>query len=111
MEGSKAGNQDVLAVIGEGHGSRAKRWLTRGIVLLLLGGIVGGFLLWRQEKNRAKPVGYVSTPALTDDLRAAVTATGSVKALDQVDVGVEVSGIVRLYQSTRTREREIRKRS
>ena len=61
-----------------------------GLVLLL--GVAAGLYLWRAKKSRSKGVSYITAQAQIGDLRETVTATGTLKGLDSVDVGAQISG-------------------
>ncbi len=51
------------------------------------------FAIWKME-NRAGQLRYVTAEAKRGDLTVMVTATGTVKPLNQVEVGTEVSGTI-----------------
>src|SRR5690606_29790633 len=69
-----------------------RRWLWVGVAFLIL--VVGSLLtlaLWSRGRGASQPQ-YVSMEARRGDLEATVTATGRLEALDQVEVGAEISG-------------------
>ncbi len=76
-------------------GSRTRRvWLRRGVWALLLLLVVAGFLFWRARGRAQAAPRYVTTPIERGDLAVTVTATGTLSALDTVEVSSEVSGRV-----------------
>jgi HlyD family secretion protein len=86
---------DVEATLGLGGGaSRGAKLLRR---LLLWGipalAIIGGGI-YLKVRHTAAPIRYATTSARRGDLAVTVTATGTLAALDTVDVGTEVSGVV-----------------
>lgn len=93
-EGRRASptSEQVLETIGSGAASRFRRWLWRLVVLFLLLGLGAATLFWRLGAQKPAGPSYVSAPARRGDLSATVTATGRLEALDQVDVGAEISG-------------------
>jgi HlyD family secretion protein len=70
---------------------RRSRWFKFGIGLLLLGALA--FYGVRRARQAAEPAyAYKTTPVRRGDLREVVTATGTLKGLDSVDVGAVISG-------------------
>ncbi|HTA92938.1 MAG TPA: efflux RND transporter periplasmic adaptor subunit [Polyangiaceae bacterium] len=61
-----------------------------GLVLIL--GLGAGFYLWRAKQTARKGVRYITATAQLGDLKETVTATGTLKGLDSVDVGAQISG-------------------
>ncbi|HKI97391.1 MAG TPA: efflux RND transporter periplasmic adaptor subunit [bacterium] len=70
---------------------RLKRWIGGGGVLLLA---VAAVLAWRLTSRSDAPQ-YKTEAATKADLVVQVTATGSLEPITQVDVGSELSGIIR----------------
>lgn len=66
---------------------RVMRW---ALPLLALGGVG----LYFKFRHSASPIRYETALVKRGDLAASVTATGTLAALDTVDVGTEVSGVV-----------------
>ena len=60
--------------------------------MLLLVAIAGGVFFWRSKNSKAKGVRYLTAVAQVGDLKETVTATGTLKGLDSVDVGAQISG-------------------
>ena len=69
-------------------------WIWRGVglVVLVALGVVGYRYKW--GKTAAKVMEYQTKPAKLMDLRRTVTATGTLKGVDSVEVGAQVSGRV-----------------
>ena len=70
------------------------RWLIILVVLIAAG--VGYFYLW--PKIRARNVEYAYTSIHKGDIEATVSSTGTLEAINTVDVGTQISGrIARIY--------------
>ncbi|MGH7616350.1 MAG: hypothetical protein ACREPM_03910, partial [Gemmatimonadaceae bacterium] len=87
--------RDVEATLGIDRGGRAGARLPR---LLVRWGIpvaiaIGAGVYFKFH-HTAVPVQYTSADVRRGDITATVTATGTLAALDTVDVGTEVSGVV-----------------
>lgn len=88
-------SEDVRRTIGKGQARGARKWLMRAGLLVVLLGIAAGLYAWRRQTKAAQTgPSYLTEPAKRGNLRAIVTATGNLRALDQVDVGAEVSGTI-----------------
>lgn len=91
----KGSPRDVPATLGIGPAAhrapRLRRWLLRlGVPIVVLAAGVTCF----EMRHAPVPVRYRSVAARLGDVAASVTATGTLAALDTVDVGTEVSGVV-----------------
>ena len=85
-------DQEVVENLGLDRGPRrhVRRWATWGLVALVA---LGAFAFWRHRVAAAQAgPGYVTAPVERGDLAVTVTATGTLQALDTVDVSSEVSG-------------------
>ncbi len=58
----------------------------------VIGSVAFGVLRWRSETNDAKRPQYVTDKITQGDLVATISATGTVEALNTVEVGAEISG-------------------
>lgn len=80
------------------HRGKRNPWIKRGIILAAVAGLGGGGLLWWRSSSAPVPVQYVTTELTIGDVRVTVSATGTVEALNTVEVGAEVSGkVTKLY--------------
>lgn len=86
---------EVEALLGPPAGKApfhlpARVWLAAGgLALLAIAGVVGF-----QSLRRPAPAQYETTPLRRGDLAVAVSATGALEPVNQVDVGSELSGTV-----------------
>jgi len=76
------------------RGGRWKKWLTAASVTVLLV-IVAGVASTRQKAGRSNPVRYKTQAATRGDLEVTVTATGTLQPTKTVQVGSELSGIIK----------------
>lgn len=83
---------EILDTIGAGRG-RARRWIWRGLIAVAVAA-VAAVIVWQTRGDDGPTTRYVATAARRADLRATVEATGTVKAVDQVEVGAEISGTI-----------------
>ena len=74
--------------------ARLKRWL-RWILPLAV--VVAGAAVWASGRG-ATPVQYLTEPAKRGDLRLHVTATGNLQPTNEVEVGSELSGILKTVE-------------
>jgi len=88
---SKQGNPEVRKRLGLDQRKRPK-WLGRIVVLAVVGLIVVA-IAWRVTR-KPPPPSYVTAPSVQGVLKVTVVATGSLDALETVDVGAETSGRV-----------------
>ncbi|HEV8241532.1 MAG TPA: efflux RND transporter periplasmic adaptor subunit, partial [Thermoanaerobaculia bacterium] len=81
--------------LGETSGSRTRRtWIRRGVWVLVALALLGGLAWWRARGRAERAPKYVTAPVERGDLAVTVTATGTLSALDTVEVSSEVSGRV-----------------
>ena len=88
---------EVEAQLGlaQTSGSRARRaWVRRGVWVLVALALLAGFAWWRARGRAERAPRYVTAPVERGDLAVTVTATGTLSALDTVEVSSEVSGRV-----------------
>jgi HlyD family secretion protein len=88
---------EVEAQLGlaQTSGSRARRaWVRRGAWVLVALALLGGLAWWRARGRAERAPKYVTAPVERGDLAVTVTATGTLSALDTVEVSSEVSGRV-----------------
>ena len=93
-DGAGRTTREVEATLGVGEGQRGatlrKRLVRWGIPLLL---VIAGVVYFKIHRAPA-PMRYTTSAARRGDLAVTVIATGTLAALDTVDVGTEVSGVV-----------------
>lgn len=88
--------EDILATLGLDDRSRRQAWTRRLLwALIAVAVIAAGFLLLRGRQGGAPGSAYVAAPAQIGDLVESVSATGTLEALDTVEVGSESSGTIR----------------
>ena len=75
---------------------RKKRvnWFNWILLLLLLGGVAGAWA-WRQSKNKAAPITVKTDTIKVGDIVQSVAANGALSPVKNVQVGSQVSGIIR----------------
>jgi len=87
--------QAQLGLSEAAEGGRARRtWIRRGVWALAIVVLVAGALYWRAQGRANAAPRYVTAPVERGDLEVTVTATGTLSALDTVEVSSEVSGRV-----------------
>ncbi len=89
------GDPEVRKKLGLDGERRGRRWLRRAVILLALGGVVAAIVSWRIRAKKGDRTDYVTQAVKQGDLQVTVNATGSLDALETVDVGAEVSGRIR----------------
>jgi HlyD family secretion protein len=72
------------------------RWLLSGVIGVAL--VAAGVFAWNRGEQ-AEAVQYVTQPVTQGDLRVTVTATGNLAPTNQVQVGSELSGIVKRVEA------------
>src|SRR5262245_10725807 len=81
--------------LDEASGSRTRRlWMRRGVWALVVVALLAGVAWWRARGRAEAAPKYVTAPVERGDLAVTVTATGTLSALDTVEVSSEVSGRV-----------------
>ena len=86
---------EQLGLGPSGTGPRRRvRWLAVGIAVVLLGGVMLAL------RSGAGPARYRTEPARRGSLTTVVSATGTLQPTNQVDVGSELSGVVRSVEAT-----------
>jgi HlyD family secretion protein len=92
---------DVAKVLemdeSSGHGKRLKRWFI--IVVLIMVAVTGAKFIWRVAADQSNTTQYKTQEAQCGDLTVIVTATGTLEPTNTVDVGSELSGIIRSVEA------------
>ncbi len=70
------------------------KWLRRLVILLVIGGAIGAYVLYRIKHAPPPPPKYVLTEVTHGDVTETVQSTGQVKPVTEVQVGAQVSGRV-----------------
>ncbi|MDD5308849.1 MAG: efflux RND transporter periplasmic adaptor subunit [Deltaproteobacteria bacterium] len=85
------GQLDVLLANGKRH-SRRRRIILLVVGLLLVGGAGLLYLLLFRANAATGAQSYETAPITRGDLKSSITSTGTVEALNNVQVGAEISG-------------------
>lgn len=89
---------DINQVIGADDGAGKRRYSHYAIVVTVaLAALALGFYFLRAGDGNV--VRYSTAPVSRGDLTVAVTATGTVQPVNQVDVGTEISGTIRTVEA------------
>jgi HlyD family secretion protein len=95
MESNSNPGSDVARTLEidqpHGYGKRVKRWMA---VVLLVIAALAGFVIWRTSGKSATPQ-FKTEEVKRGNLTVIVTATGTLKPTNSVDVGSELSGTVK----------------
>ncbi len=83
---------DAAAILAETKSRRRRARIYQIAGLFLVVAIAGGVFFWRSKSSKAKGIRYLTAVAQVGDLKETVTATGTLKGLDSVDVGSQISG-------------------
>ena len=85
--------KELQARLGMSRSSRARRIGRWAVALLVLAALAAGAFKLRASRG-APPAQYRTEAIESGTLTVSVTATGELKALTQVNIGTEISGIV-----------------
>jgi HlyD family secretion protein len=92
---STPAKSEVTATLTQDAVSGRRLWLKRLLVTAaLLVAVAAALYWWQRESPEAVPL-YKTQPAQRGDLRVIITATGNLAPVNQVQVGSELSGIVK----------------
>ncbi|HWM89593.1 MAG TPA: efflux RND transporter periplasmic adaptor subunit [Thermoanaerobaculia bacterium] len=86
---------DILATLGLDDSGRRRSWTRRVLWTLIVVAVIAAGLTLRSRQGGETTSSYVTSPANIGDLVETVSATGTLKALDTVEVGSESSGTIR----------------
>lgn len=70
------------------------RWLRVVLVILLLGGLGAGAVVWRARASEASKPKFETAEVSRGNVEVTVSATGKIESVDAVEIGAEVSGRV-----------------
>ena len=96
---------DIAKTLGVDHPAKRGRHLKRWVIIILLAVAVLAFLAMR--KGSGQTMQYDTQPARRGDLVVLVTATGTLEPTNQVEVGSEISGIVKSVDADYNDEVEV----
>lgn len=86
------GDPELRKKLGLDDRSGRRRWRRRLVIFVVALSIVSAFVAWRIRRHESDIPDYLTMPVKHGDLQVTVNATGSLDALETVDVGAEVSG-------------------
>ncbi len=99
MGENKMTESDIEKTLGldkpSGRRNRLRRWVILG---LLLAGAGAGVFYWL-SRDTSSEVRFKTQPATRGDITVTVSATGNLAPINQVDVGSELSGIVKSVEA------------
>ncbi len=87
-------DNEVARLLAHARPSWIRRWALRGLLAMLVLAVGFGAYSWRSRAASATKVVYKTEPLTRGDLQVKVTATGTLEALNSVDVGAEITGRV-----------------
>jgi HlyD family secretion protein len=93
-------NTEILETLDVGASGRWKRMLRWGVGVLLVVAVAVVAWEWFGAGSREAEVQYVTAAVRRSDLTVIVTATGNLRAVNQVEVGSEISGIIKEVLAT-----------
>ncbi|MBN1509126.1 MAG: efflux RND transporter periplasmic adaptor subunit [Sedimentisphaerales bacterium] len=99
MSAKPHAESDIAKTLGVADGAGRRRRLKRWLVPLLLIVALVGFLALRKSPGGSKVVQYKTQEAKRGDLVVRVTATGTLEPTNEVEVGSEISGIVKAVEA------------
>jgi HlyD family secretion protein len=95
MNDKATASADILETLQVNASSRRRKVLRWGAVALLVVAVVVVAVLWLGGSGGQPGVQYVTQAVRRGDLTVIVTATGNLRAVNQVEVGSEISGIIK----------------
>lgn len=86
---------ELSRLVGIGKPRVLRRWATRLVTLLVLGGVIAAGVKWRKDATQPKAATYETEAVKRGSLSATITATGTLAGMDTVDVGAQVTGKIK----------------
>jgi len=90
---------DIAKTLGIGHSTGRGRRLLRWVLVLVLIGAVAAVLVLRKGKEQSGPTQFETEDVQRGNLVVLVTATGTLQPTNEVEVGSEISGIVKTVEA------------
>lgn len=87
-------SNEVAQILAQSRSRGLRRWVLRALLAVVVLGGGWGLYSWRLDAAAATRVVYRTEPLARGDLQVKVTATGTLEALNSVDVGAEITGRV-----------------
>jgi HlyD family secretion protein len=97
MSVSEDNPRDISEVLGLDEAPRGRRRVRFAVAALALL-VIAAAVFWYATKRNGAAVQYKTAAVTRGDLTVVVTATGTVQAVNQVDVGTEISGTIRTVE-------------
>jgi len=90
-------DSDVAEILGMDHAPSGRTRLKRclGLALLVIVTGTAAVIIWRNAAGESNTTQYKTRDVQRGDLTVMVTATGTLEPTNQVDVGSELSGIIK----------------
>ncbi|MGE5294547.1 MAG: efflux RND transporter periplasmic adaptor subunit [Solirubrobacterales bacterium] len=99
MSAKSQDHSDISKTLGVGRGSGRSRRLRRWLFLIVLIVVLLGVLALRKGSGQSGVVQYKTEEAQRGNLVVLVTATGTLEPTNTVEVGSEISGIVKTVEA------------
>ena len=99
MSAKSHNDGNITKTLGITDKSNRRRRLVRGLLLILLVVTVAGILALRKGSGGSKMVQFKTHEAQQGNLIVRVTATGTLEPTNEVEVGSEISGIVKSVEA------------
>jgi HlyD family secretion protein len=99
MSAKSRSESDIAKTLGVGPGSGRGRRLKRWLLLILVIAVLIGVLALRKSSGGSNVVQYKTEEAQQGNLVVLVTATGTLEPTNKVEVGSEISGIVKSVEA------------
>ena len=90
---------EVAAILTRGSAPGRKLWLQRLLLAAVLLAAGAAALFWWQRETPATTPQYKTQPVQRGDLKVIITATGNLAPVNQVQVGSELSGIIKSVEA------------
>ncbi|MBK8170285.1 MAG: efflux RND transporter periplasmic adaptor subunit [Sandaracinaceae bacterium] len=91
---TREADPDVIRTLGMAKKSGARKWIVRLLILAAAGALIFGAVVYFKKARLASAPTYTYVQARRSDVTVVVTATGTLRAMNTVQVGTEVSGRV-----------------